>query len=122
MLVIATSVPDEREWIQWKGRTARQDRPGQYHVVLNTRAKPFEGNKELLKKVRSAAIKEGELKGQPDHELRVELIDIKPIYPSLFRSILSILFIYLSIYLSIYPSIHPSIHHPSIHLSLSIPI
>eukprot|EP00964_Phaeocystis_antarctica_P159728 scaffold130901_cov39-Phaeocystis_antarctica.AAC.1 len=54
MLVIATSVPDEREWIQWKGRTARQDRPGQYHVVLNTRAKPFEGNKELLKKVRSA--------------------------------------------------------------------
>jgi len=24
MLVIATSVPDEREWIQWKGRTARQ--------------------------------------------------------------------------------------------------
>ena len=29
MLVIATSVPDEREWIQWRGRTARQDRPGQ---------------------------------------------------------------------------------------------
>ena len=27
MLVIATSIPDEREWIQWKGRTARQDRP-----------------------------------------------------------------------------------------------
>ena len=24
MLVIATSIPDEREWIQWKGRTARQ--------------------------------------------------------------------------------------------------
>ena len=32
---IATSVPDEREWIQWRGRTARQDRPGQYHIVLN---------------------------------------------------------------------------------------
>jgi len=74
MLVIATSVPDEREWIQWKGRTARQDRPGQYLVVLNTRAKPFEGNKELLKKVRGATIKEGELKGQPDHEQRVELL------------------------------------------------
>ena len=29
MLVVATSMPDEREWIQWKGRTARQDRPGQ---------------------------------------------------------------------------------------------
>ena len=41
MLVIATSIPDEREWIQWRGRTARQDRPGQYHVVLNRRAPPF---------------------------------------------------------------------------------
>ena len=30
MLVIATDVPDAREWIQWKGRTARQDRPGPY--------------------------------------------------------------------------------------------
>eukprot|EP00966_Prymnesium_polylepis_P163189 3771580-Prymnesium_polylepis.1 len=35
MLVIATSIPDEREWIQWVGRTARQDRPGQFYVVLN---------------------------------------------------------------------------------------
>ena len=41
MLVIATSIPDEREWIQWKGRTARQDRPGQYYVILNQQAKPF---------------------------------------------------------------------------------
>ena len=41
MLVIATSVPDEREWIQWRGRTARQDRPGQYYVVLNAQAPPF---------------------------------------------------------------------------------
>ena len=44
-------------------------------MVLNTRAKPFEGNKDLLKKLRGATIKEGELKGQPDHELRVERID-----------------------------------------------
>ena len=29
MLVIATSIPDTREWIQWKGRTARQDKKGQ---------------------------------------------------------------------------------------------
>ena len=41
MLVIATSIPDEREWIQWKGRTARQDRPGQYFVILNQKAAPF---------------------------------------------------------------------------------
>jgi len=41
MLVIATSIPDEREWIQWKGRTARQDRPGQFYVLLDKAAKPF---------------------------------------------------------------------------------
>jgi len=41
MLVVATSVPDEREWIQWRGRTARQDKPGQYQVVLNRRSEPF---------------------------------------------------------------------------------
>ena len=41
MIVIATSVPDEREWIQWRGRTARQDRPGQFHVGLNRQAAPF---------------------------------------------------------------------------------
>ena len=35
MLVSATSMPDEREWIQWKGRTARQDRPGQFYIALD---------------------------------------------------------------------------------------
>ena len=41
MLVIATSIPDAREWAQWKGRTARQDRPGQYMVVLAEDDEPF---------------------------------------------------------------------------------
>ena len=41
MLVIATSVPDAREWAQWKGRTARQDRPGQFLVVLSAEDEPF---------------------------------------------------------------------------------
>ena len=45
MLVIATSIPDEREWIQWKGRTARQDRPGQFYVILDEKAKPFNESK-----------------------------------------------------------------------------
>ena len=48
MLVIATSVPDEREWIQWRGRTARQDRPGQFIVVLNKQASPFTESPHLL--------------------------------------------------------------------------
>ena len=41
MLVIATSLPDEREWIQWRGRTARQDRPGQFYVVLDSQSAPL---------------------------------------------------------------------------------
>ena len=32
MLVIATSVPDSREWKQWIGRTARQDHAGQVYA------------------------------------------------------------------------------------------
>eukprot|EP00965_Chrysotila_dentata_P135702 4486195-Pleurochrysis_carterae.AAC.4 len=45
MLVIATSIPDAREWTQWKGRTARQDRPGQFLVLLSeeeARHAPFD--------------------------------------------------------------------------------
>ena len=53
MLVVATSIPDEREWIQWKGRTARQDRPGQFYVVLDRRGAPFDQpkHKGLLSKL-----------------------------------------------------------------------
>ena len=46
MLVIATSMPDEREWTQWKGRTARQDKPGQFYVVLSEDREPFCEGKE----------------------------------------------------------------------------
>lgn len=55
MLVIATSIPDKREWIQWRGRTGRQDRPGQFHVVLNAQSKPFSDPKHsnLLTKLKS---------------------------------------------------------------------
>ena len=54
MLVIATSIPDEREWIQWKGRTARQDRPGQFIVVLDETTPPFSepAHKKLAGKLR----------------------------------------------------------------------
>jgi len=35
MAVICCTIPDsEREWIQWKGRTARNDNKGQYAVIL----------------------------------------------------------------------------------------
>jgi hypothetical protein len=61
MLVIATSVPDEREWIQWKGRTGRQDRPGQYHVVLDRRAPPFTEHGGLADAVASLASPEERL-------------------------------------------------------------
>jgi len=57
MLVIATSIPDEREWIQWKGRTARQDRPGQFYVILNEKGAPFDQpqHKGLLGKIKDKA-------------------------------------------------------------------
>jgi len=41
LLLIVTSIPQEREWIQWKGRTARQDRKGQFSVVLCQADPPF---------------------------------------------------------------------------------
>ena len=58
MLVVATSIPDEREWIQWKGRTARQDRPGQFVVLLNSQAKPLSEPKakRALAKLRRPAV------------------------------------------------------------------
>ena len=62
MLVIATSVPDEREWIQWRGRTARQDCPGQFQVVLNKRGSPFAERPELVGQLSSMA--------NPDDRLR----------------------------------------------------
>lgn len=49
MLVITTTIPDTREWIQWKGRTARQDRPGQFAVVLSKTDPPFTNNGVLNK-------------------------------------------------------------------------
>ena len=60
MLVIATSIPDKREWIQWKGRTARQDRPGQFTVVLSLQAKPFNlpQHKKLPNTLRSDKLSE----------------------------------------------------------------
>ena len=47
MIVIATSVPDEREWIQWKGRTARQDKPGQVMIILCKEDWPWDNSAAL---------------------------------------------------------------------------
>lgn len=41
MMLIMTTVPQEREWTQWKGRTARQDLSGQFKVVLSRGDAPF---------------------------------------------------------------------------------
>ena len=49
MLVIATTVPDTREWIQWTGRTARQDRPGQFVVVMSKEDEIFKKDEEAFK-------------------------------------------------------------------------
>jgi superfamily II DNA/RNA helicase len=80
MLVIATSIPDEREWIQWKGRTARQDRPGQFYVILDETAKPFSEPsrkklKDELRKLSSAKGKGGESPDDQKIELMLEVAD-----------------------------------------------
>ena len=67
MLVIATSIPDAREWAQWKGRTARQDRPGQYFVVLCEEDEPFASEPGLAAKLRM----------QPADAIIKELLDRK---------------------------------------------
>merc|ERR1711998_408834 len=41
LMLIVTSIPHEREWTQWKGRTARQDHKGQYAAVLSREDPPF---------------------------------------------------------------------------------
>ena len=49
LVVIATSIPEnEREWLQWKGRTARNDRRGRYAVVLCAADAPVNSSGELL--------------------------------------------------------------------------
>ncbi|KAL1529282.1 hypothetical protein AB1Y20_000236 [Prymnesium parvum] len=63
MLVIATSIPDTREWIQWKGRTARQDRPGQFYVVMSAQDAMFTDHKTLI----------SDLKGKSDDD-QIEFI------------------------------------------------
>jgi superfamily II DNA/RNA helicase len=48
LLVIASSIPpSERDWVQWKGRTARSDRKGQYAVVLSEDQAPWGGDRPL---------------------------------------------------------------------------
>lgn len=47
---LALSIPiSEREFIQWKGRTARSDRQGQYAVILNSEKTPLKDNEEKWK-------------------------------------------------------------------------
>lgn len=44
-LIVVTAVPDsEREWVQWKGRTARQDHKGQYNAFLVNTQAPLKDN------------------------------------------------------------------------------
>lgn len=46
LLVIALAVPAGRDWIQWKGRTARGDRKGQLSIILCSDSPIFKFIKE----------------------------------------------------------------------------
>lgn len=63
LLVIALSIPQsEREFVQWKGRTARSDRQGQYALILNAEDAPLKGNKDRWKEHRCVPKEENEEK------------------------------------------------------------
>ncbi len=50
LLVIMTCMPQsDREWVQWKGRTARSDRAGQYAVILSEEDEFLTANAGLIK-------------------------------------------------------------------------
>lgn len=52
LLVILSCIPKEgeREWIQWRGRTARKDRRGQYSVILCREDEPVSTRLDLIEK------------------------------------------------------------------------
>lgn len=62
MLVIASNIPaSERDWIQWKGRTARSDRKGQYAVILCKDDEPIsKADAKLLESFHSSGAVYGE--------------------------------------------------------------
>ena len=58
LLVIAMSIPlSEREFIQWKGRTARGDRRGQYALILNAEDAPLKHNEDKWKQHGDATVR-----------------------------------------------------------------
>jgi hypothetical protein len=49
LMVIITDIPDsQREWVQWIGRTARQDKNGQISVLLNRQDEFLSQNEDLF--------------------------------------------------------------------------
>jgi hypothetical protein len=85
MAVIAAVFPEsERDWVQWKGRTARNDRRGQYAVVLRADESPIRSDEALLSKFRSKInlnhYSEGliqHLLGSRDTETQAKLVERK---------------------------------------------
>lgn len=56
MAVLITVIPQsEREWVQWIGRTARNDRRGQYAVILNRENDLISANMASLREFKMEA-------------------------------------------------------------------
>ena len=52
-VILSHIPPSERDWIQWKGRTARGDRNGQYSVILCKEDGPIKSNNNVLAEFRT---------------------------------------------------------------------
>eukprot|EP00327_Prymnesium_parvum_P001666 CAMPEP_0182826970 /NCGR_PEP_ID=MMETSP0006_2-20121128/16663_1 /TAXON_ID=97485 /ORGANISM="Prymnesium parvum, Strain Texoma1" /LENGTH=1174 /DNA_ID=CAMNT_0024954181 /DNA_START=1 /DNA_END=3525 /DNA_ORIENTATION=+ len=87
-LVIATSVPDAREWTQWKGRTARQDKKGQYIVVLSRESEKRAAREEGRERYADTLLNEVATCAQLGDKLERESKDLEPTSnPAKFKSL-----------------------------------
>jgi superfamily II DNA/RNA helicase len=81
-MVIVTTIPDSlREWVQWKGRTARQDSPGQYGVLLcsddpNVKKATDEHQINLISAGTKSTVDEGSMKHAMDFEAEETLDNV----------------------------------------------
>ncbi|EGD74278.1 hypothetical protein PTSG_06287 [Salpingoeca rosetta] len=74
LLVIITHIPDSyREWVQWKGRTARQDRNGQLALILNSEEEFMRGQRQTVTQFTNGEIDRDEFVRQLLRERNVQM-------------------------------------------------
>ncbi|EGD76212.1 hypothetical protein PTSG_00915 [Salpingoeca rosetta] len=87
MLVIITHIPDSyREWVQWKGRTARQDRNGQLALILNSAEAFMRQHREVVEQFKDGALSGAEFVERLLHERNMEKKEVLDKYAETQRN------------------------------------